>query len=440
MSINQKEFEVRKRASYQCEYCHTSLAGMIYEVDHIVPVVLGGDDSSSNLAMACSRCNRNKSDWVAYIDPHTKNVSRLFNPRIDEWSEHIHHFGGETVGRTEMGRATLALLLKATKRFSPPDLKWDKLEGLERSENIYRFLNDLRFQRLHNAFQPLQTGLRIQSEEDLSATEREVETTARQLLELEMMFTRSKPSDVAKGIQLGEGLLGKVSGKTLQEIQLILSILYQQRATINLSKGQHNAARKDQQRACSLFDSRKNTVLDPEEDKTLWDTLRQMVLATKYETVSFSDVLLDDLLRACIDLDNEADFRHLIYLSDLALRDSNSSFRILESLYALFTRLLEEGGYGQAYDRAKFITLRRRWWLLHLLLEPDPWLEAMQADIAYWQGLQMFNEAREFRSGLFLQRYKISSPSFERALEVIDLATKTNLDQSGTHPDSSVVD
>lgn len=55
-----KRFLVLKRARYRCQICHRS--GVELEVDHIVPVSLGGSDGMDNLQAACLACNRGKGN------------------------------------------------------------------------------------------------------------------------------------------------------------------------------------------------------------------------------------------------------------------------------------------------------------------------------------------------------------------------------------------
>ena len=55
-------FEVFKRDSFRCQYCGRSSPDVILEVDHVVPVAEGGDNSLLNLITACRDCNRGKSD------------------------------------------------------------------------------------------------------------------------------------------------------------------------------------------------------------------------------------------------------------------------------------------------------------------------------------------------------------------------------------------
>ena len=44
------------------------------------------------------------------IDPLTDVVTRLFNPRSDDWREHFAFDGPRIVGRTPIGRVTVRVL------------------------------------------------------------------------------------------------------------------------------------------------------------------------------------------------------------------------------------------------------------------------------------------------------------------------------------------
>ena len=46
----------------RCEWCAVSLLRQPFEVDHIVSLSSGGDNTPDNLAVACPDCNRAKSD------------------------------------------------------------------------------------------------------------------------------------------------------------------------------------------------------------------------------------------------------------------------------------------------------------------------------------------------------------------------------------------
>ncbi|MFN0037094.1 MAG: HNH endonuclease [Saprospiraceae bacterium] len=105
---------VRARAQEVCEYC---LASSLYSshpfaIDHIWPTSEGGKNDSENLAFVCQHCNNSKYNKTEALDPMTGSMTRLFNPRLDDWAEHFMWNDGFTVilGITSMGRATVSCL------------------------------------------------------------------------------------------------------------------------------------------------------------------------------------------------------------------------------------------------------------------------------------------------------------------------------------------
>lgn len=106
--------QVRDRADCLCEYCHASEKWQYVQltIDHVVPVLKGGDSVLDNLALACFHCNRRKSSHTLGIDPDSKAEIFLFNPRIHQWSDHFIWSvdGLSIVGLTPTGRATVSVL------------------------------------------------------------------------------------------------------------------------------------------------------------------------------------------------------------------------------------------------------------------------------------------------------------------------------------------
>jgi HNH endonuclease len=105
--------QVRQRAKNRCDYFrlhedHSPLAAI--QIEHIVPRKHNGDDSSGNLALACIDCNQAKGANIAGIDPDTGRMSRLFHPRRDRWNEHFEFHGVLLIGKTAVGRTTVAVL------------------------------------------------------------------------------------------------------------------------------------------------------------------------------------------------------------------------------------------------------------------------------------------------------------------------------------------
>ena len=105
--------QVYDRAGGCCEYCRRTVAVRLakFEIDHIVSLKYGGEDSSDNLCLTCAPCNRYKGPEVAAVDPLSDAATRLFNPRAQDWREHFEiHSDGSLSGLTSEGRATVAVL------------------------------------------------------------------------------------------------------------------------------------------------------------------------------------------------------------------------------------------------------------------------------------------------------------------------------------------
>jgi len=64
-----------------------------------------------NLALGCRSCNQFKADAVTAIDPISGEMTRLFHPRTDRWSEHFTvAVDGLITSNTPIGRATIEKL------------------------------------------------------------------------------------------------------------------------------------------------------------------------------------------------------------------------------------------------------------------------------------------------------------------------------------------
>jgi HNH endonuclease len=104
--------QVLERAKGNCEYCLLPQIEVPFshEVDHIIARQHGGTDALENLALCCIFCNRPKGPNLATFDPGTEDITLLFNPRKQVWSEHFSLEQGNIVGVTKEGRATVFLL------------------------------------------------------------------------------------------------------------------------------------------------------------------------------------------------------------------------------------------------------------------------------------------------------------------------------------------
>ena len=100
------------RAGNLCEYCRLSQKGQeaTFHIDHIMPVISGGETVAENLALACVSCSLRKGAKEIVVDSETMQEVRLFNPRDDVWDEHFQWNGVFLVGLTAKGRATIETL------------------------------------------------------------------------------------------------------------------------------------------------------------------------------------------------------------------------------------------------------------------------------------------------------------------------------------------
>jgi 5-methylcytosine-specific restriction endonuclease McrA len=100
------------RADARCEYCRMlqDFDPLPFEIDHIVPVVHGGKTTPGNTALSCFQCNRHKGTNVGGLDPITRKLTRLYNPRRHSWSRHFNWSGPRLEGRTAIGRVTIEVL------------------------------------------------------------------------------------------------------------------------------------------------------------------------------------------------------------------------------------------------------------------------------------------------------------------------------------------
>ena len=103
---------VWSRAGACCEYCRISQQHdePAFEIDHIIPRKHLGKTIAINLALSCFHCNRYKGSNLSGRDPVTRLTAPLFNPRRHKWERHFRSEGPLLVGRTPVGRATVATL------------------------------------------------------------------------------------------------------------------------------------------------------------------------------------------------------------------------------------------------------------------------------------------------------------------------------------------
>jgi hypothetical protein len=104
---------VHTRAAGRCEYCQLAehdVAFLTFHIEHIIARKHGGCDDITNLCWSCHFCNLSKSSNLSGRDSVTGNIVRLFDPRRQKWKRHFRWHGPFLEGRTQCGRATIAVL------------------------------------------------------------------------------------------------------------------------------------------------------------------------------------------------------------------------------------------------------------------------------------------------------------------------------------------
>lgn len=78
-------FEIFKRDRFVCQYCGRSPPVVILEVDHVLAVSGGGDNSPENLVTSCFDCNRGKgSGDLRQVRPGLAEQSSLIRERREQ--------------------------------------------------------------------------------------------------------------------------------------------------------------------------------------------------------------------------------------------------------------------------------------------------------------------------------------------------------------------
>lgn len=104
--------QVWQRARHCCEYCGMpqDYDDTPFEIDHIISRKHHGPTVASNLALSCFYCNSFKGSDIGGLDRKTRKLTPLFNPRRQKWGRHFRWQGATLIGRTPIGRVTVAVL------------------------------------------------------------------------------------------------------------------------------------------------------------------------------------------------------------------------------------------------------------------------------------------------------------------------------------------
>lgn len=109
---------VAERAGFICEYCRLREDDFydFFQIDHIRSLKHSGKTEFNNLAFSCPDCNAYKGSDIGTFLGTDSVITRLYNPRTDDWFEHFEVFEGAIYARTNIGEATIRIL-----RLNDPD-------------------------------------------------------------------------------------------------------------------------------------------------------------------------------------------------------------------------------------------------------------------------------------------------------------------------------
>jgi len=113
--------QVIARAANRCEYCliHQDDSIASHQIDHVIAEKHLGATTLDNLALSCMTCNLRKGSDLSSVDPESKKVSILFNPRTQNWFDHFEIDDIYIQGLTTEGRTTVhCLQLNSSQRIA----------------------------------------------------------------------------------------------------------------------------------------------------------------------------------------------------------------------------------------------------------------------------------------------------------------------------------
>jgi hypothetical protein len=103
---------VWQRAHGRCEYCHMPQAAddAPFKIDHVIARKHLGPTIAINLCVSYYYCNSFKGSDISILDSKTRKLTPLYNPRRHKCATHFRWQGPYLIGRTAIGRVTIALL------------------------------------------------------------------------------------------------------------------------------------------------------------------------------------------------------------------------------------------------------------------------------------------------------------------------------------------
>ena len=148
-------WSVLERDNHTCQYCGASAPDVTLEIDHIIPVASGGNNSLNNLITACKDCNRGKGK--IQIKKPQRPPNKPQPPQIDEELALIDNI------ITDISRAIDSANDEINKSWSYPELQLEYLRFIKMLNGYHHQLYDMTsklFEKRDRYWQTMLNGLR----------------------------------------------------------------------------------------------------------------------------------------------------------------------------------------------------------------------------------------------------------------------------------------
>jgi hypothetical protein len=231
-------------------------------------------------------------------------------------------------------------------------------------------------------------------------TEGQAVAWALDALELGMLHTRAAHGDLERASLL----LMRASGESSYPEHAELwhnkrTIMFQEAATFAWLEGHYRKALHLQTWAAGSYAlSRRQEI--SRRRPSLFGRIRELTLRHKYAQVPLPYVISAATINAAIEHTHRGDTAPLRFLADIAVIYQEIPGELIETVVSLIEREIQRSGYGQDFDLAAGVLLRRRWWCLRARLGIEPSASELEHDIAMWKQWQLFNELRETAAAL----------------------------------------
>jgi hypothetical protein len=93
-----------------------------FPIDHVIARQHGGRTMLGNLALSCLHDNLHEGPNIDGIDPLTRKLTRLLNPRRHKWERHFCGDGLYLIARTAIGRTAIGRTTIVVPAMNDPDV------------------------------------------------------------------------------------------------------------------------------------------------------------------------------------------------------------------------------------------------------------------------------------------------------------------------------